>query len=35
MKKILLASYGLSPDSDAVYYTLDLAKQLNSEVEFF
>jgi len=35
MKRILVASYGLSPDSKTVCYSLDLAKQLGMEVEFF
>jgi len=35
MKRILVASYGLSPDSKTICYSLDLAKQLGLEVEFF
>ena len=35
MKRILVASYGLNPDSKTVCYSLDLAKQLGLEVEFF
>jgi len=35
MKKILLATYGISPDPSSVLCTLDIASQLGSEVEIF